>query len=534
MNSQFNKRPVQSFLVSADTEILNSATGLTASAGTVAAVLGAVTVSGGAVTDIAITSGGSGYQSLPIITISGDGTGATATPVLTAGVVTGITITAGGSGYTAATATISASGRGGADIPLNSPNNGAVNLQVNQLGVFAHQGLGSRGNNVTLSTSDTIAHAPIIYIAQGTADSANPANSVNLYPLFSRPFERTGDIDGRNGNILVTKRAYQAGQHSIWVIGKPTGHVNAISAEDLTEYGLTITFQGRREEELYTNHALAKFSTGFITPNYTALGTAKPVDHLIQNLTWQINRNSEALGVSRPNYRGNAPVIAFAIDSSASAGTVISGLTAGTFLPVITTSAGVRGITLTSEMAANIQTAASAAGFATSDTILNINLATAGTTTGGVADGIMLMALDAPLAYRDELTSRKTTLNVGLSTGFDFSTVYHAQVVYAKEANGSGRVLDLQYQASHGQRKYNLDHKKDPIVEFPSPVSVTTNYDVYQILSVRNMNSGVANLIDAPLLSTILFPAGAAAETSFETLMNAWLTSTGSGVIKTL
>jgi len=60
-----------------------------------------VTVSGGAVTAIRVTNGGSGYTSAPTVTINtrGTGSGATATAVITSGVVTAINVTAGGSGY---------------------------------------------------------------------------------------------------------------------------------------------------------------------------------------------------------------------------------------------------------------------------------------------------------------------------------------------------------------------------------------------------------------------------------------------------
>ena len=60
-------------------------------------------VSGGAVTAITLTRGGSGYTSSPTVTLTGGGgSGATATATISNGVVTGFTITDGGSGYTSA------------------------------------------------------------------------------------------------------------------------------------------------------------------------------------------------------------------------------------------------------------------------------------------------------------------------------------------------------------------------------------------------------------------------------------------------
>ena len=69
--------------------------------GSAAAATATATVTGGVITTIAVVSGGSGYTSVPTVTISGGGgTGASAIAIVTGGVVTGITITSAGIGYT--------------------------------------------------------------------------------------------------------------------------------------------------------------------------------------------------------------------------------------------------------------------------------------------------------------------------------------------------------------------------------------------------------------------------------------------------
>ena len=79
----------------------------------------------GAIYNLKITAGGSGYTSTPTLTIAGDGTGATATATLTSGVITGITITAPGSGYTHATVAVSTSGGSGGTLrPVIGPSGG--------------------------------------------------------------------------------------------------------------------------------------------------------------------------------------------------------------------------------------------------------------------------------------------------------------------------------------------------------------------------------------------------------------------------
>jgi hypothetical protein len=73
---------------------------------------------------VTLTSGGTGYVS-PTVTISGDGTGATAVANVVNGIITGINITSGGSGYTQAIAVITDSvGSGAIATPVLRGNYG--------------------------------------------------------------------------------------------------------------------------------------------------------------------------------------------------------------------------------------------------------------------------------------------------------------------------------------------------------------------------------------------------------------------------
>lgn len=69
-------------------------------------------VTGGAVVNVYITNGGSGYTSAPTVSFSGSGTGAAANAVLTGGSVSSIALTASGSGYTSAPSVILSGGGG--------------------------------------------------------------------------------------------------------------------------------------------------------------------------------------------------------------------------------------------------------------------------------------------------------------------------------------------------------------------------------------------------------------------------------------
>jgi hypothetical protein len=79
------------------------------------------------VSSIEITDGGSGYLVAPSVTITGDGTGATAESIIINGRVAGITITNRGSGYTRALVTFSGgSGYGAAAIAILDSKFGTV------------------------------------------------------------------------------------------------------------------------------------------------------------------------------------------------------------------------------------------------------------------------------------------------------------------------------------------------------------------------------------------------------------------------
>ena len=118
-------------------------------------------------------------------------------------------------------------------------------------------------------------------------------------------------------------------------------------------------------DELYSPEATNHTNFSYTTPNYTALSTAEPVDHLLQNLAWNINRNSKAVAVNRTKYRGSEPVVALLVDSnSPSAGVAIGGVSpiaAGDVIPVVSTNFGTRSITLTAAQATSIKNAMIAA-----------------------------------------------------------------------------------------------------------------------------------------------------------------------------
>jgi len=403
---------------------------------------------------------------------------------------------------------------------INNTSTGAVRLAEGQLGIFSGSDWGSVAENVATDATPTITEAPVIYIAQGTADSANPGNSDYKYPLFARPFEQSGNIDSSN-RILATKQAYVAGTNSTWVVGD-TGALatGGISAESNTEYGLSIAYRGRVIDEDFNPKNTNSFNVFFTTPDYTSV--TNPEDHLIQNLMWNVNRNSRAIAVNKD---GNEPVVGIALDLTGSVGQAVSGLSAG-FLPLVTTNAGNRGITLTSEDVTDLQAA-----LPTGSSIVTINTTTAGASAGG-ANAFAIRALDRRLAYEDRIPQTKVRLELGLRAGFDWQQVHHEETAVAYEGENTARQLDLWYRATHGQRKYNLDHIQDPIVEFPSPIDMSKTYVRYVIEYASSHRPDSFNTIVSPEKCVVLIETEDTTTVSqFDSAIDSWLTSAGSDLV---
>ena len=90
----------------------------------------------GAIYNMKITNAGSGYANgaaQAILTISGDGTGATATATVSGGAITGITMTNVGTGYRHATVTVAGTGSNGAVRPVIGPVGGFGKDPTNDL-----------------------------------------------------------------------------------------------------------------------------------------------------------------------------------------------------------------------------------------------------------------------------------------------------------------------------------------------------------------------------------------------------------------
>ena len=429
---------------------------------------------------------------------------------------------------------------------LNDSSTGNVNLSDGQLGLVAKSSFGSVAPNAFMDATPTIAENPVVAIFQGTSASSNVAGSTATYPLWVRPYEKTQDIDFKNSKVLVTKQAFRGAKHSAWVVGAISSATSGgINVLDTTEYRLHVSYRGRRfDEMLNTQNMVAGMTVSKITPDFTNLASTYPlpVDWIVTYMGYEINRNASVFMLPT-RFQGNDPVIALAAGiansgpSGAAAGTAISGLTVGSTFAVFNYGGVAKSITFTQEMIDTLTKVSSDTGFTH---LFTIDLANAGTATGGTATGLIIIGMDAKLVYTDRIPQVKTRLRVALKAGFDYTTVNNVESVMADEGQGYARPLDLLYQATQGQRKYAQRHLEMPIVEFPSPVDLNLQYVVYNIHHGRTQHIDVANVVYSPYKEIVLIPRYSTGTTTnpliatFDSYLNSLLSSANQPAILNL
>jgi hypothetical protein len=403
-------------------------------------------------------------------------------------------------------------------------------LADGQLAVVSSSMFGSVGMNVYTDATPTITEAPVIVIAQGNANSTTSQTATATYPLWVRPYEVSKEIDGRR-EVRVTKQSYRAPAFSTWYMTAP----NVLSN---TAYMMEIAFKGRRQEEMYSLQEQSSLNVGFTTPDFSSTGlnlnTAQARGWILNTVAYNVNRNSKAL-TPGARFAQQAPVVAFSILKAGGSGVAIGGVSpiaAASSVPVITTPQGTKNFVFTADQATAVKNAALAiAGGVIADLTWTIVPATYTASLTATNDAIIYMALDETQVYVDYVPQVKVRLNIGLRTGFLIDSTTLTQTGYADEGQGIGRVLDLQYKATEGQRKYANRHTEDPVITFPSPVDTALVYTTYVIHHSNVTETDMFTQLLRPAKEIVLIPQYSTGTTTnpylatFEAVLNSWLAS---------
>ncbi len=377
--------------------------------------------------------------------------------------------------------------------------NGNISVADGQLGVI------NPATSVTLPVGATKANTPFIKIVQGTPTSANVPSS-STYPFVTKPYEASAVIDTAKVHNIYAQ-PYSGPTSSLTVVGAPVGSTGEITPLDKEKYTLTLGFRGRRQDEYESSlHNIPVMTVEYNTPDYTTLGTVDPLDSLVQNVVYQINKNSRAFGFNLPNYGGNLPVLAFAVNSAGGSGVAITSAV-GTVIPVVTVSGFTRNYVVTQDLFDTLAAAVTNGALLNTATIEVVDLSTAGAAAN--ADQVVIVALDDTVAYEDRTPFVKVRIDVGAGEAFASTLTLVKVGSKAYEGQGTFRQWNIFYKNTAGQRKYSQYRGFEAIrIDYPSPIVVGAKYSALIFEHYDANQVSFAGTSNSPQKTIILVPTG--------------------------
>lgn len=361
---------------------------------------------------------------------------------------------------------------------LFDPATFVANILDGQLGIVCDTHTSStRAYNEFIDSSDDAVKVDEIRIVQGTPKSSDISTVANL-PYGDREVIKSMKIKAKNG-IMFTAKVAKASSNDAWVIG-------AISAVSDSDYKLHLQFLSKRNDRDFSIQGNENFTVSYSTPDYTTLGTAEPLDHLVQNLVYSANLNSFALRYNMPFVkRGNKNFVAFAINFTGGSGTKLGNITAGVGFPAIVSNGSNVNFIPDADFVqtiTNIIANGSSYGIDADTTIELVDLSTAG--AADVAQGILLVALDHKLAVaRDEIAQVKVRLNVGLEYGFNGVNTTKVNLSKPYEGEGKARVWQLEYDKRARLNIFTQQNRMygEYFLQPPTYIDQTKDYTAYII-----------------------------------------------------
>jgi hypothetical protein len=410
-----------------------------------------------------------------------------------------------------------------------------INLQNGQLGAYCDVHGFGRSYREYLQAGDTVANAPSIRLVQGTPYSQS-TNLVGKYGIKHKAWVETPSIDGRNV-LAFSGRVATVPTRSAVVIGDVDANTTtAVNVANETLYTMHIGFNDRRQDKYYSVTGLEVMSPQFTTPNYTALGTVNTRDHLLQNLVFEINRESVAFDFQGSSRRGRRNVVAFGINIAGGGGGInLNAVAAGTAIPTLTSGGITYSYTADQTFVDTLtQVAANSTILSGTSQIYNIDLTTAGTALN--VDAILLVAIDHEVALlKDRVPETKSRIFVGLEFGFS-STVSNDEVSYAFEGHGQGRKWQIRYEARAAMQHWSAQNHpvhRDFFIEAPSYLDENAFYSAYVL---EETGSGISvnysHTSRTPHRVVILIPGNATGGTadattvaSLNAILGPWIQS---------
>lgn len=340
-----------------------------------------------------------------------------------------------------------------------------VNIANGQVGVLSwdFDGTVALGNFFGAANAD-VDKINAIRIVQGTPNSSQ-TQLANVFEV-SDPAYVISDTIFADHIISVTSFPYRVPKNS-------THMIHTISdPDDETLYKIYAYQYSIRDDKEWGDNDNSSFAT-YTTPDYTALGTAEPLDHFLKNILYRLNVNS-VLVAGQKNY------VALAIDTTGVAGgTVIGTLECGDTFDFQTDGTTTYTVTITESMLKALKEACDNASIAEGTATLElIDLSGAGTNPD--VNAFVVVGLPfATAAYYDEVIPLHPTVEVSLSEGWTATE----DLLGADNGAGIGRQVYFANRKRAQLQRHTM--QTHPHGEFFSEgfsyLDPTKNYAVYSI-----------------------------------------------------
>lgn len=301
----------------------------------------------------------------------------------------------------------------------------AANIANGQLGIVSVDPGGTEPAGDFVAAGVTQAQVNQIKVVQGTGNSGNLSN-VNVFEVGEPAVVESGVI--KAGQIRRVKSSLpQPGNLSAVL------YTGFSAPTDEAEYGVYVTVNSRRND-VYFGDAGNTVSVSYTAPNYTALGTSAPLDHLLSNLVVKLNMLSKL----NPNGKGNKNFFALGIDTGGiDEDTDIGTIAIGDTIDVQTVNGVTMSVVVDKAMLAALAKLSLQFDLSTAS-VVHINLSTPG--DADLVDAIAIIGLDhETAAYFDDVEFVRTNVDTELSQSFTSNASIAKYEVNPMEATGTGR-----------------------------------------------------------------------------------------------
>ncbi len=304
--------------------------------------------------------------------------------------------------------------------------------------------------------------------------------------LPPRPLEQSEYIDPSCGKVIISGLKQKNGSNHLWIIG-PNAISGAIQVPvgPLKKYVLRGSETGNRKDLFNNVHNIPTNVAYYTSPDWTltTYTTSQQRDITLQSIVKRYNETTQGHSVAFClNTAGNGNGITLAAAAATPINSIITlGYRTGG-VPMT--------LTMTRDHKATFTTLA-AAGLPGTTEIQPYCLpgstgVPAGTTvagslaTGGV-DNICIISLDRPLAAYDERNEQKTTISVGLDSGFE--GVSKAEISRPEEGFGLARHVKIQYQNEEITNQHWKSSKpwQGRYVAYHNEIKDDATYDMFTV-----------------------------------------------------